>query len=161
MVCNLCFCFVLSSLWLCVVQDCFFVSSFFWLRASKLLGVALRWHCGSLWMGLWCGHAVLPFPNFDLVFLFHLLGQVVLALMTFFELSLLSLLFFFSSLSPGSVWSWCDCYLQVTWVSWTFCWGLFPLDFQCFAGSSEWFAIYVSVLSCLLFGCALFRTVFL
>ena len=46
-------------------------------------------------MGLWCGHAVLPFPSFDLVFLFHLLGQVVLALVAFFELSLLSLLLFF------------------------------------------------------------------
>ena len=46
-------------------------------------------------MGLWCGHAVLPFPSFDLVFLFHLLGQVVLALVTFFALSLLSLLFLF------------------------------------------------------------------
>ena len=62
-------------------------------------------------MGLWCGHAVLPFSSFDLVFLFHLLGQVVLALVTFFALSLLSLLFLFlfSSLSPGSVWSWCVC----------------------------------------------------
>ena len=40
---------------------------------------------------------------------FHHLGQVVLALVTFFELSLLSLLFFLSSLSPGSVWSWCGC----------------------------------------------------
>ena len=46
-------------------------------------------------MGLWCGQAVLPFPSFDLVFLFHLLGQVALALVTFFVLSLLSLLFFF------------------------------------------------------------------
>ena len=46
-------------------------------------------------MGLWCGHAVLPFPSFDLVFLFHLLGRVALALVTFFALSLLSLLFFF------------------------------------------------------------------
>ena len=60
-------------------------------------------------MGLWCGHAVLPFPSFDLVFLFHLLGQVALALVTFFELSLLSLLFFLSSLSPGSVWFWFGC----------------------------------------------------
>ena len=72
-------------------------------------------------MGLWCGHAVLPFPSFDLVFLFHLLSQVALALVTFLALSLLSLLFlflyfffffflcFFSSLSPGSVWSWCVC----------------------------------------------------
>ena len=70
--------------------------------------------CTSLWMGLWCGHAVLPFPSFDLVFLFHLLGQVALALVTFFALSLLSLLFIFyfffiSSLSPGSVWSGCVC----------------------------------------------------
>ena len=48
-----------------------------------------------LWMGLWCGHAVLPFPSFNLVFLFHLLGQVALALVTFFALSLLSLLFLF------------------------------------------------------------------
>ena len=55
----------------------------------------LRYHCVSLWMGLWCGHAVLPIPSFDLVFLFHLLGQVVLALVKFFVLSLLSLLFFF------------------------------------------------------------------
>ena len=46
-------------------------------------------------MGLWCGHAVLPFPSFDLVFLFHLLGQVALALVTFFALFLLSLLFLF------------------------------------------------------------------
>ena len=64
-------------------------------------------------MGLWRGHAVLPFPSFDLVFLFHLLGQVALALVTFFVLSLLSLLFlflfFFSSLLPGSVWSWYVC----------------------------------------------------
>ena len=63
-------------------------------------------------MGLWCGHAVLPFPSFDLE-KNHLLGQVALALVTFFALSLLSLsflfLFFFSSLSPGSVWSWCVC----------------------------------------------------
>ena len=51
-------------------------------------------------------------------------------------------------------------FVQVIWVSWTFCWGLFSLDFQCFAGSSVWVAIYVSVFSCLLFGCALFRTVF-
>ena len=44
-------------------------------------------------------------------FLFHLLGQVALALVTFFALSLLSILFLFfififvflSSLSPGSV----------------------------------------------------------
>ena len=48
-------------------------------------------------MDLWCGHAVLPFPSFDLDFLFHLLGQVALALVTFFELSLLSLLFFLST----------------------------------------------------------------
>ena len=68
-------------------------------------------------MGLWCVHAVLPFPSYDLVFLFHLLGQVALALVTFFALSLLSLLFLFlflffgflSSLSLGSVWSWCVC----------------------------------------------------
>ena len=46
-------------------------------------------------MGLWCGHAVLPFPSFDLVFLFHLLGQVALVLVTFFALSLLSLSFLF------------------------------------------------------------------
>ena len=46
-------------------------------------------------MGLWCGHAVLPFPGFDLVFLFYLFGQVALALVTFFALSLLSLLFLF------------------------------------------------------------------
>ena len=46
-------------------------------------------------MGLWCGHALLPFPSFDLVFLFHLLGQVALALVTFFALSFLSLLFLF------------------------------------------------------------------
>ena len=46
-------------------------------------------------MGLWCGCAVLPFPSFDLVFLFHLLGQVALALVTFFALSLLSRLYFF------------------------------------------------------------------
>ena len=23
------------------------------------------------------------------------------------------------------------CFVQVTWVSWTFCWGFFPLNFQC------------------------------
>ena len=34
------------------------------------------------------------------------------------------------------------------------------LDFQCFAGSSDWVETYVSVLSCLLFGCAFVRTVF-
>ena len=60
-------------------------------------------------MGLWRGHVVLPFPSFDLVFLFHLLDQGALALVTFFELFLLSLLFFLSSLSPGSVCSWCGC----------------------------------------------------
>ena len=49
-------------------------------------------------MGLWCEHAILPFPSFDLVFLFHLLGLVVLALVTFFALSLLSLLFLFKIL---------------------------------------------------------------
>ena len=37
-----CFSFVLSPLWLCVCQDCFFLSSFFWHRPSKLLGVDLR-----------------------------------------------------------------------------------------------------------------------
>ena len=37
-------------------------------------------------MGLWCGHAVLPFPSLDLVFLFHLLDQVALALVAFFGL---------------------------------------------------------------------------
>ena len=31
-------------------------------------------------MVLWCGHAVLPFPSFGLVFLFHLLVQVALVL---------------------------------------------------------------------------------
>ena len=46
-------------------------------------------------MGLWCGHAVLPFPSFNWVFLFHLLGQVGLALVSFFALSLLSLFFYF------------------------------------------------------------------
>ena len=60
-------------------------------------------------MGLWCGHAVLPFSGFDLVFLFRLLDQVALALVMFFELSLVSLLFFLSSLSPGSVCSWFGC----------------------------------------------------
>ena len=29
---------------------------------------------------------VLPFPSFDLVFLFHLVGRLALALVTFFEL---------------------------------------------------------------------------
>ena len=29
-------------------------------------------------------------------------------------------------------------FVQVTWVSWTFCLGFLSLDFQCFAGSSEW-----------------------
>ena len=24
-----------------------------------------------------------------------------------------------------------SCFVQVTWVSWTFCWGFFTLDFQC------------------------------
>ena len=38
--------------------------------------------------------------------------------------------------------------------------GFLSLDFQCFAGSSEWVETYVSVLSCLLFGCAFVRTVF-
>ena len=51
-------------------------------------------------------------------------------------------------------------FVQLTWVSWTSCWGLFSLDFQCSVGSSEWVEINVSVLSCLLFGFALFRTVF-
>ena len=46
-------------------------------------------------MGLLCGRAVLPFPSFDGVFLFHLLSRVALALVTFFALSLLSLLFLF------------------------------------------------------------------
>ena len=32
------------------------------------------------------GHAALPFPNFDLVFLFHLVGRLALALVTFFEI---------------------------------------------------------------------------
>ena len=50
-------------------------------------------------------------------------------------------------------------FVQLTWVSWTSCWVLFSLDFQCSAGSSEWVEINVSVLSCLLFGCALFRTI--
>ena len=35
-------------------------------------------------MGLWCGHAVLPFPSFDFFF-FHLVGWLALALVTFFE----------------------------------------------------------------------------
>ena len=34
---------------------------------------------------------------------------MALALVTFFELSPLSLLFFLSSLLPGSVWYWCGC----------------------------------------------------
>ena len=29
-------------------------------------------------------------------------------------------------------------FVQVIWVSWTFCLGFLSLDFQCFAGSSEW-----------------------
>ena len=65
-------------------------------------------------MGLWCGHAVLPFPGFDFVFLFHLFDQVALALVTFFELSPLSLLFFLSSLSPGSVCFWFGCDFSVS-----------------------------------------------
>ena len=47
----------------------------FWLRPSALLCDALRWRCYRtfcLWVVLWCGHAVLPFPSFGLVFLFHL-----------------------------------------------------------------------------------------
>ena len=50
------------------------------------------------------------------------------------------------------------CFIQVTWVSWTFCLGFLSLDFQCFVGSSEWVETYVSVLSCLLFGCVFVRT---
>ena len=50
-------------------------------------------------------------------------------------------------------------FVQVTWVSWTFCLGFLSLNFQCFAGSSEWVETYVSVLSCLLFGCVFVRTV--
>ena len=38
--------------------------------------------------------------------------------------------------------------------------GFLSLDFQCFAGSSEWVETCVSVLSCLLFGCVFVRTVF-
>ena len=102
-------------------------------------------------MGLWCGHTVLPFPSFDLVFLFHLLGQVALALVTFFALSLLSLLFLFlflcSSLSPGSVWSWCVCaFSEGSFLC--FCSDLvssFPRDFLLPPGSS------VLRRSCLLF----------
>ena len=102
-------------------------------------------------MGLWCGHAVLPFPSFDLVFLFHLLGQVALALVTFFALSLLLLLFlflfFFSSLSPGSVWSWCvSTFSEASFLC--FCSDLlssFPQDFLLPPGSG------VLRRSCLLF----------
>ena len=47
-------------------------------------------------MGLWCGHAVLPFPSFDLVFLFHLLGPVGTCFGDIPWVSCLSLLFFFS-----------------------------------------------------------------
>ena len=53
------------------------------------------------------------------------------------------------------------CFVQVTWVSWIFLLGFLSLNFQCFTGSSEWVEIYVSVLSCLLFGCVFVRTVFL
>ena len=54
-----------------------------------------------------------------------------------------------SSLLLGGLSFPCPCYfslafttlfvVQVTWVSWTFCWGFFPLDL--FAGSSGWFAL--------------------
>ena len=102
-------------------------------------------------MGLWCGYAVLPFPSFDLVFLFHLLGQVALALVTFFALSLLSLLFlflfFFSSLLPRSFWSWCVCaFSEASFLC--FCSDLlssFPRDFLLPLGSG------VLRRSCLLF----------
>ena len=30
------------------------------------------------------------------------------------------------------------CFVQVTWVFWTFCLGFLSLDLQCFTGSSEW-----------------------
>ena len=51
-------------------------------------------------------------------------------------------------------------FVQVTWVSWTFCLGFLSHDFQCFIGSSEWVGTYVSVLSCLLFGCVFVRPFF-
>ena len=51
-------------------------------------------------------------------------------------------------------------FVQVTSVSWNFLLGFLSLDFQCFASSSEWVETYVSVLSCLFFGCEFVRTVF-
>ena len=101
-------------------------------------------------MGLWCGHSVLPFPSFDLVFLFHLLGQVALALVTFFVLSLLSLLFLFlyfflfiyfflSSLSPGSVWSGCVCAFS-------------EASFLCFALTSS--PLFLGIPASAMFRCA-------
>ena len=49
-------------------------------------GIAIESLC--FWMVLWCGHAVLPFPSFGLVFSFHLVcSWVSLALATTFLFS--------------------------------------------------------------------------
>ena len=69
-----------------------------------------------------------------------------------------------SSLLLGGLSFPCPCCFSLAITTFSFCpgnlgfldflLGFLSLDFQCFAGSSEWVETYVSVLSCLLFGCA-------